>query len=251
MSESFSAPSRRSLLRALALAPVGAGLAAPAWAETAAAAAGLIAPTVCLLTPELTEGPFYVDPRLERADVAEGRPGAPVALAIQVVDAACAPVAGARVDIWQCDALGVYSGVGAAAGETFLRGFQTTGAGGVARFRSIYPGWYAGRTAHVHYKVILGGGWTLTSQLFLPDALSEFIYREVAPYAERGARRRTFNRNDRIAVAAGAGAFAAVTERADRYEVALVVGVDASAPPPAPDGSGDWPGPAPMRRAPG
>ncbi len=173
------------------------------------------------------------------ADITEGKPGAPVELTLQVVTADCAPIAGARLDLWQCDAHGAYSGVrgpqsGAAAGtvgETFLRGTQISDAEGVVRFRTIYPGWYEGRTAHFHFKVLLDGGWTLTSQIFLPDALSQFLYDTSPPYSQRVRRRRTFNRNDGIAHAAGDGANAAVREQADRYVASLVVGIDPAREP--------------------
>jgi protocatechuate 3,4-dioxygenase beta subunit len=221
--------SRRSLLRLLALAPLT-GLAAPAWAGPAAARAGLIAPSVCLLAPQTTEGPFYLDERLRRADITEGRPGAPVDLALQVVDAACNPIARARVDVWHCDARGDYSGFAHqgdrnTAGETFLRGTQISDAEGVARFRTIWPGWYQGRTPHYHYMVLLDGGRVLTSQIFLPDPISDEIYARQPAYARPRAR-RVFNRNDRIALAAGEGAFATVRNRGARREVALVAAVD-------------------------
>ncbi len=224
-------PFRRRLLAALALAPAApwAALAAPAgpWAAARAARApGLIAAEVCRATPELTEGPFYLDPRLDRADVTEGMPGLPVELALQVVDADCAPIPGARVEIWQCDALGAYSGVGQRPGTTFLRGAQPAGADGVARFRTLYPGWYPGRAPHIHFKARLDGGRVLTSQLFFPDALSRRVYAEVAPYDGRGGRPTTFNANDRIAAAGGSATLADVEMRRDGIAAALVVGVD-------------------------
>lgn len=226
---------RRRLIGALALAP--AALASRAWAQEAVS--GLIAPRVCRLAPELAEGPFYLDPGLVRRDVTEGRPGVPVELALQVTTAACTPLPGARVDLWHCDAIGAYSGVEGVRG-TFLRGTQFGGADGVVRFRTVYPGWYEGRTTHFHVKVLLGGGFVLTSQIFLPDALSQHLYDHVAPYAARGRRRRVFNSDDAIALRAGAAASASVRELAGRYLVELVLAVDPSAPA----------GPAPPRRAP-
>ena len=228
---------RRRALRALALAPGAAATAIgarTARAQEAASSLGLISPNVCLVATEVTEGPYYVDPGLVRADITEGLPGVPLELALQVVDDACEPVAGARVDLWQCDARGNYSGIANqgsdatldTADETFLRGTQLTGDGGVATFRTIWPGWYRGRTAHLHYKVFLDEQTVLTSQVFLPDALSEYLYRNVTPYTDRAGERGTFNRNDWIAREAGAGAFAAVRELDDRYVAALVVGVD-------------------------
>ena len=81
------------------------------------ASAGLISPNVCLLGVDVTEGPFYLDRRMDRADETEGRPGLPLEMAIQIVDASCRPIPQARVDIWHCDALGVYSNVATSAGH--------------------------------------------------------------------------------------------------------------------------------------
>jgi protocatechuate 3,4-dioxygenase beta subunit len=223
---------RRHLLRALALAPVSA--AAPAWAQQAADDAGLIAANVCMLAPETTAGPFYLDPALVRSNITERRPGVPMVVALQVVTADCVGVEGARVDVWHCDADGNYSGFarqGSAdtAGLTFLRGTQFTGSGGVARFDTIYPGWYRGRTTHLHYKVILDDRTVLTSQIFLPDAVSQRVYASAAPYSTRAGERRVFNDNDAIAARAGAGAFATIRQRPEGYAAARVVGIDARA----------------------
>lgn len=125
-----------------------------------------------MLTPELTEGPYYLPLELVRQDIREDRPGLPLRLRVAVVDLAngCVPLPNAAVDIWYCDAQGYYSGVegnpgGNASGEagaggaagTFLRGVQPTDADGAAEFLTIYPGWYAGRTVHIHMQVHVGG----------------------------------------------------------------------------------------------
>lgn len=222
---------RRALLRTLALLPVGLAV-RPAWAARAAEA-GLVAANVCLVSPETTEGPFYVDPRLVRRDITEGRPGVPLGLTLQVVDADCRPLAGARVDVWHCDAAGDYSGVrqpggASTVGETFLRGTQTTDADGVARFATIWPGWYRGRTPHVHFKVFLADRTVLTSQLFFPDGTSEALYRAAEPYADRGAP-DTPNARDGIARRAGRAAVAQVTGDMTGMAAALVVGIDPDA----------------------
>ncbi len=152
-------------------------------------------------------------------------------LALQVVSADCTPVPGARVDLWQCDALGNYSGFARQGsqntrGQTFLRGTQVTGSGGVATFRTIYPGWYRGRTTHLHYKVFLDERTVLTSQIFFPDSLSDRIYAQRPPYAAR-AGQRTLNRANSIARQAGDGAYASVRETGDALSAALVVGIAA------------------------
>jgi protocatechuate 3,4-dioxygenase beta subunit len=217
---------RRALLKALSLAPAFA-VTVPHWARAEAKEAGLISSDVCLLQPEATEGPYYIDPGLVRQEIAEGRPGLPLVLRLQVVTAECKPVVGARVDVWHCDASGVYSGVSGDAG-TFLRGTQATGADGVAEFRTVFPGWYPGRVTHVHYKVFLDERTVLTSQLFFDDGLADAIHADHPAYEDRGAQ-DTALAADRIARAAGKGAVAQVEMDAPDGEAvaALVVGVDA------------------------
>lgn len=223
---------RRDLLRALALLPVG--LAAPAWAEIAARQAGLVTPSVCLLTPETTAGPFYLDEALVRRDIREGRPGLPLALHLQVVSADCEPIAGARVDVWHCDAAGNYSGfagqgsdrIANTRGETFLRGSQITDAGGQVRFQTIYPGWYRGRTVHIHHRVFLDARTVLTSQIFFPEAATDAVFATPA-YAARRRAQDTNNDRDAIARRAGPAAVAEVSQRGDGLTAALVVGIAA------------------------
>jgi protocatechuate 3,4-dioxygenase beta subunit len=114
----------------------------------------------CVLTPAQEEGPFYIDLAQVRQDIVEDRTGVPLALALTVVDATtCEPIRNAAVDIWHCDALGLYSGESSegSAGETFLRGIQLTDRNGLAEFATIYPGQYPGRTTHIHLKVHIGG----------------------------------------------------------------------------------------------
>ena len=123
-------------------------------------AAGAATKPDCVLTPAQEEGPFYIDLARVRRDIVEDRPGVPLALAIAVVDAStCAPIRDAAVDIWHCDALGLYSGEPSegSEGETFLRGVQLTDRNGLAEFATIYPGQYPGRTTHIHLKVHTGG----------------------------------------------------------------------------------------------
>ena len=222
---------RRALVRVLALWPLALS-APPAWAQAAAEREGLVAPNVCLLSPETTAGPFYLDPDLVRSDITEGRPGAPLALALQVVDADCRPFEGARVDVWHCDADGDYSGfarqgsdgVQDTRGETFLRGTQFTDPRGVARFATIWPGWYRGRTPHGHYRNCLDERALMTSQLFFPDGASEAVF-SAAPYQARAAGQDVTNATDGIARRAGPRSFARVAEAGGGWEAALVVGV--------------------------
>jgi protocatechuate 3,4-dioxygenase beta subunit len=157
----------------------------------------------CVLTPEQTEGPYYISGEKFRRDITEGRTGVPLLLRLRVVDAStCKPIRGAAVDIWHADALGVYSGFGAGAkSRTFMRGIQRTDANGLARFRTVYPGWYQGRTVHIHVKVHLKGNVVHTGQLFFSDALTDRVYRS-SPYTRR-PNRTTRNADDSIYVNGG------------------------------------------------
>lgn len=186
----------------------------PAPASTAGATAtpGSTAPATgaaslpsCIVRPALTDGPFFVDRKLDRSDIrsdpATGAVSAGTALVVafnvsRLSGSTCSALGGAVVDLWQCDALGVYSDVaGAGAGTQFLRGFQTTDAQGRAAFTTVYPGWYQGRTVHLHFK-IRSGGREFSSQLFFDDALSDAVFAQ-APYSQRPGR-TTRNANDAI-----------------------------------------------------
>lgn len=179
------------------------------------AGSGTPAAFACVLRPAMTEGPYFVDGQPERADVrsdtttgGEIRPGVPLALTFTVASQAggsCTPLAGARVDIWHADALGVYSGV-AGRGGNAMRGWQTTDADGVARFTTVYPGWYGGRTPHIHFKIRVpiatGETYDYTAQLFFDEAVTAEVYAQ-APYNTRGAQDTT-NARDGIFRSAGA-----------------------------------------------
>jgi len=148
----------------------------------------LDAGVTCTQAVEQTEGPYYFDVDAIRSDIREGREGTRLRLALRVRSAgACEPIENAVVDLWHCDAGGVYSGFEAGEGERFLRGAQVTNADGIATFTTIYPGWYEGRTAHIHAKVHLDRRTALTTQLYFDDAVSDAVYRGDA-YATRGER---------------------------------------------------------------
>jgi protocatechuate 3,4-dioxygenase beta subunit len=152
----------------------------------------------CVLAPEQTEGPYYIDGEKLRRNITEGRPGTRLTLKLKVVNAStCKPISGALVDVWHADASGVYSGFGAgASNRTFMRGVQRTNAQGIATFVTVYPGWYPGRTVHIHVKVHLGGNVVHTGQLYFPDTTTDVAYRR-APYASRPGR-TTRNASDAI-----------------------------------------------------
>jgi protocatechuate 3,4-dioxygenase beta subunit len=200
-------------------------------AHGAAPASAPAASPSCIARPSQTEGPFFVEEALNRSDIRSDpgtgaiKPGVPLRLAFRVSrmsGASCAPLAGAQVDIWHCDAAGRYSDVGNGRmpGEKFLRGYQRTDAAGVAQFVTIYPGWYGGRTVHVHFKIRAAAAsasmpsasmssasmpsarapsaaiYEFTSQLYFDEALTDRVYAS-APYAA-GRRRSTRNADDFI-----------------------------------------------------
>lgn len=200
-----------SLAVALAACVPGASTATSAAATAAAsptdsslpsaAASGVAAVPSCVVVPELTEGPYFVDEKLQRSDI---RPdpsdgsvveGAQLDLAFMVFrveSGSCVPFEGALVDVWHCDALGVYSDVQGAVGTNILRGYQTTDTSGRAAFTTIYPGWYQGRATHIHFKIRsepgAAAGLEFTSQLFFDDALSDEVY-ATEPYSGKTGSR--------------------------------------------------------------
>jgi protocatechuate 3,4-dioxygenase beta subunit len=223
-------PTRRKAVSMLAITVAG-GVLSPrsAFSQEANLITGA---DVCVITPEVAEGPYYFDPELVRADITEGRPGLATRVRLQVVDALCAPLPGARVDIWHCDAIGLYSGyarqpAGDGTGETFMRGTQFADADGVVAFDTVYPGWYRGRTPHIHFKVFLDETTLLTGQLFFPDEVSDRVYASIAPYNERGETRDRRNDTDGIARQAGTASVASVEELPEAYLVEMIIGVGA------------------------
>jgi protocatechuate 3,4-dioxygenase beta subunit len=158
-----------------------------------------------------------------RRNITDGLPGTPLDLHLTVVDAStCKPVRGAAVDIWHASALGVYSGVQGNSG-TFMRGIQPTDAKGVARFVTVYPGWYQGRAVHIHVKVHLGGNVVHTGQLFFSDALTDAVYTK-APYSTR-PNRDTRNARDSIYRNGGSRSLLTVKASGSGYVGSIVMGV--------------------------
>jgi protocatechuate 3,4-dioxygenase beta subunit len=170
----------------------------------------------CVLRPQQTEGPYFVDEKLNRSDIRSDpydgsvKQGVPLRLVLQVyrIDGgSCTPLPGAFIDMWQCDALGAYSDVldrigllEDTRGKKFLRGYQVTDASGKVEFMTIYPGWYPGRTVHIHFKIRtdprIEFGHEFTSQLYFDDYITDQVHAQ-APYAARG-RRTTTNATDGI-----------------------------------------------------
>jgi len=237
MSFKLFRPTRRAALAAFASTPAVIASATRVHAQAAPGPAVSLTPA-CILTPASVAGPFYFDPKLERADITEGHPGAPLRMRFMVMDAAtCVPIQGARVDVWHTRADGFYSGYPGqgdnrrtdTTGGTFMRGTQFSDARGEAAFRSIYPGWYRGRTTHVHFKIFIDDRDMLTGQMYFPDALSQYIYANVGAY-RRKLLRNTFNGNDELALSdTTRGGFCDIKEEVDHYRATLVVGVSRTA----------------------
>ena len=181
------------------------------------------------------EGPYHRDAQPLRRDIVEDREGVPLQLGVRLAGDDTTPVRDAMLEIWQCDALGRYSGfpppddsavVTAAnaprgeylADETFLRGRQHSDKAGMVEFRTIYPGWYPGRTVHIHVLVRVGAT-TLTSQLYFPDELSDHVL-SLKPYAERPGRDTT-NGTDEIFPTGGDPAVLDVTPDSGGYRAAI------------------------------
>jgi len=185
---------------------------------------------VCTLAPEQEEGPYYIDERAVRRDITEGKPGVPLALRVVVLDAqSCRPLGNAAIDIWHCDAVGVYSGFtamnpggpppGMGTGmfpprdgppmrpppgrrhldaTRYLRGVQVTDELGRVEFASVYPGWYIGRTIHIHFKVHVDSGHVChTGQLFFPEEITADIAR-LEPYSTHLDVHRTLQTEDGV-----------------------------------------------------
>lgn len=225
----FNMQRRRVLL---ALGAAGAGwLGAPAQAQSLPA---------CVVTPAQTEGPFFVDERLNRSDIRgdphDGslRPGVALALTLRtfaVGAAGCTPLTGAVVDVWHCDAAGVYSGTTDAGPRgqerKFLRGYQLSNAGGETRFTTIYPGWYPGRAIHIHFKVraksAAGHNVEFTSQLYFDEAVNERVM-AMPPYAARGPR-RVRNDSDGLFRRGGQMLIASTAARGEGYAASFDIGL--------------------------
>lgn len=160
----------------------------------------------CALICAATLGPCYATAP-ERKDISEGQPGLPMRMAFRVVNEDCAPIPGASVDVWHTSATGLYSSAEAAdmctAGDAvaqasrWFRGFGISDSDGRVDFDSCFPGWYPGRTIHIHFTVRVDGAEYVTSQLYYDDALSNDILPTQPVYKDRGER-STDNTSDGI-----------------------------------------------------
>ena len=191
----------------------------------------------CVVRPEQTEGPYFVDEKLNRFDIrsdpSDGsvKPGVPLRLVFQVFqsDRACTPLSGAVVDVWHCDAQGIYSDVNErrfnTVGKKFLRGYQVTDADGVAQFMTIYPGWYPGRAVHLHFKIRTDSAqpvYEFISQLYFDDALTAQIHAQ-SPYTKGG--QRLLNNQDGIFENGGEQLTLQLTSAVEGYMGKLAIGL--------------------------
>jgi protocatechuate 3,4-dioxygenase beta subunit len=194
----------------------------------------------CVATPEQTEGPYFVDERLHRSDIrvdpSDGsmKEGLPLTLEIHVSSSSrggCKPLAGASVDIWHCDAQGVYSDATdprfRTIGKKFLRGYQVTDANGSVEFRTIYPGWYEGRTVHIHFKVRTAPksarAYEFTSQFYFEDSITDRVHAQ-RPYVKKG-QRTLKNEGDGIFRDGGSQLVLSLVENAQGYAARFDVGL--------------------------
>jgi protocatechuate 3,4-dioxygenase beta subunit len=234
-------PVGRILSRRETLALLGAaGLSALAPFGAVAAAAAMPG---CIVRPEMIEGPYFVDERLERSDIrpepstGEVPPGVPLTLGFvvsRVGGGTCVPLQGATIDLWQCDAGGEYSAFEDrragfdTRGKAFLRGYQVTDAGGRARFTTIYPGWYPGRAVHIHFKIrtasSAGRTWEFTSQLYFDEALTDRVHARL-PYAAKG-RRDTMNERDGFFPRGGDQLLLSAMPDGDGFDATFSIGLD-------------------------
>jgi len=196
----------------------------------------------CVVRPEMTIGPYFVDEQQNRSDIRSEpsdnsvKEGVPLTLAIGVSDVAnnsCTPITDAQVDIWHCDALGVYSGVSDqgfdTTGQQFLRGYQLTDSTGKVQFLTIYPGWYSGRAVHIHFTIRTtgadGNDYQFTSQFFFDDTLTDQVH-ALESYASKG-QRDTRNSNDNIFMSGGDQLLLNLQgDNTNGYTTAINIGLD-------------------------
>jgi protocatechuate 3,4-dioxygenase beta subunit len=249
-------PNRRQVLKAAGVAALAGLGRSTALAQQCSVAAA----------PSLTEGPYFVDEILHRSDIRVDpadnsiQEGFPLTLTLnlsRIDNCVITPLTGVFVDIWHCNAAGVYSDVAAnnSVGKKFLRGYQVTDRNGQVEFKTIFPGWYSGRAVHIHSKVRFFSGkeetYEFTSQFFFDEDLTDAIFTK-APYNGRGIR-DTRNSTDGIylgasttgAVLSNSGAQLLLKPSADDSQATasfdLVLDVSAGSTPDASGGGGGAP----------
>jgi uncharacterized protein (TIGR03437 family) len=236
--------------RRKALTLLGAAGAAALFVDNPETADIVEAATCVPSTPQVTEGPYWVDEKLFRSDIRTdpttgvARTGITLTLAITIQNLSgdsCVPLAGALVDIWHCDAIGIYSdesaynpgggaGTVVTTGQKFLRGYQITDDNGQVQFTTIYPGWYTSRTIHIHMRVRTYSGSTVldnyVTQLFFDDTINNAVLAQ-APYSNRTSSRDTTNTNDNVYTTAAnpSRMLMTVTQTSSGYAATVTAGV--------------------------
>jgi len=220
----------------------------------------------CAVTPGGEIGPYFADDSaagffrsnvLANIDGSNVQSGILLALTITIVDArkGCVPYAGAQVDLWHCNAAGVYSDQASeqTASDSWLRGYQLTDARGQVTFTTIVPGWYRGRTTHIHVRVRSNSGdcsdprdGSNTTQLFFEQTLVDELAMSVAPYNAQGKNSLT-NATDRVFAeeTRGANVLALSGQAQVGYRAAVTIGVPLTDSGTRMDGRGPGRGPAP------
>lgn len=174
----------------------------------------------------VTEGPYWTDDSasgynrsLITSDIAgtNTQGGVALNLVLYIYDRknSCVAMQNVQVDIWHCNASGVYSGIKSATNgrgadytaQSWLRGYQLTDATGMVKFVTILPGWYSGRTTHIHMRFrstydSSSSGSTDTAQLFFDQTFIDNLDTTVAPYAS-GGKNSVTNAGDSIYVGEG------------------------------------------------
>lgn len=212
LAASFSTAGGHSVAAAYAGSSAYAASTSAAVAITVTAAATTAS---CSASLEGEEGPYFVDDSasgymrsnvLSNLDGTNTQTGIPLTVTIYVYDAksSCAAMQGVQVDIWHCNSSGVYSAeaVESTTGQSWLRGYQITDSYGMVQFQTIVPGWYSGRTTHIHLRFRSTYDWTSTSgsntmQIFFDQALLNTLSTSVAPYSREGTNPVT-NASDRV-----------------------------------------------------
>lgn len=207
--------------------------------QAVAAGATIDAATMpsCVVRPELTEGPLFVEEDLNRSDIRLDPSNGKVSEGVQfdlafrvsqIANGACTSLASVMVDVWHCDAFGVYSDTDQlgfqTVGQKFLRGYQISDENGIVRFTTIYPGWYEGRAVHIHFKMRNDQGYEFTSQLFFDDALTDEVFKQ-EPYASKGERKLR-NADDGIYQQSGGQMMLVAEETATGYAATFDIGLE-------------------------
>jgi protocatechuate 3,4-dioxygenase beta subunit len=209
-------------------------------APTSTASSSTVATPACIVVPALTDGPYFVDEKLNRSDIrtdatgGAAKAGAQLDITFNVArgnGGACTALQGATVDVWHCDALGVYSDASDSGfntkGQKWLRGYQTTDAAGIARFTTIYSGWYQGRAVHIHFKIRMATGTQtadFTSQFFFDENMTDKVF-AASPYTQKPGSGRLRNGGDDIYKQSSGKTLLNVTQAGDVYAATFAIGI--------------------------